>query len=302
MELRYLRYFVAVAQELHFGRAAQRVGIVQPALSQQIKALEEELGTPLLRRNKRRVELTPAGRVFLGEARKTLAQAEQAVQAARQAGRGETGHLAIGFVSSAAYGQLINAFRVMRTRFPGVTLSLQDLTSEEQVGDLQAQRLDVGLVRPPVQNAEALAMRILWREPLMVALSQRHRLAREKAIPLAALKDEPFLQVPRELAPGFYDQILQHCARAGFVPVVFQEARTFQTIINLIAAGMGLALVPESLRELRHRGVVYRPLKAPAPTSELAALWRREDTSPVLQHFLEILWQIAALKPPGARR
>jgi DNA-binding transcriptional LysR family regulator len=293
MELRHLRYFVAVAEELHFSRAAQRVGIAQPPLSQQIKTLEDEVGAPLFYRTKRKVELTAAGQAFLGEARRTLAQAEHALRVARRAARGEVGQLAIGFVSSAVYGRFASVFRIMRSQHAEVALTLHELTSEEQVEAVKGNRLDVGLVRPPVVGAEGLSLRSVSQEPLVAVLPQGHALSRQPHVALKALAKEPFLLVPRHLGPGFYDQIIRLCARAGFTPNVVQEARTAQTIISLVAAGMGVSLVPASLRNLRRTGVVYRPIEPSSATTELAALWRRDDQSPVLRLFLGVLWRVA---------
>ncbi len=298
MELRHLRYFVTVAEELHFGRAAERLGIAQPPLSQQIKALEQEIGVALLSRSKRQVRLTAAGKAFLGEARKTLALAEQAVRSARRAARGETGRLEVGYVSSAVYGEIAAIFRQMRSRYPDIALVLQDLSSEEQVEAMLAHRLDIGLVRPPVVGAESLQVQSICREPLAVALPQSHHLARRKAIALEELAGESFLQVARRHGPGFYDQLIRICARAGFSPRIVQEARTVHTIINLIDGAMGVSIVPASLHSFQPAGVVYRPLKAPAPTTELAAMWRPDDASPALRSFLEIVWQVAELKQP----
>jgi DNA-binding transcriptional LysR family regulator len=295
MELRHLRYFVAVAEELHFGRAAERLGMAQPPLSQQIKALEQELGVLLLLRTKRRVELTAGGAVFLSEARKTLVQADLATRAAQRAARGEIGRLEVGFVSGAVYGEVPSIFRLMRTRYPDVALVLQDLTTEEQVEAILAHRLDVGLVRPPVIGAESLIMQVVWREPLVVVLPETHRLAGQPKIPLEALAEEPFLQVPRHLAPGFYDQFIRICAHAGFSPNIVQEARTTQTIVSLIAVGMGVSIVPASLQSLQRTGVVYRPLAPPVPTTDLAVIRRPDDNTPALRCFLEIIWEVAGI-------
>ena len=298
MELRHLRYFIAVAEELHFGRAAKRLAMSQPPLSQQIKLLEEEIGVVLFLRTKRQVEMTTAGEVFLGEARKAIAQAEHAIRAARRAARGEIGQLAVGFVSSAVYGQVPSIFRLMRSRYPGVSLLLQDLTSEEQVEAVKANRIDVGLVRSPVLAAESLAMRIIWQETLMVALPEGNPLAREAEIAVEALAEESFVQIPRHVAPGFYDQCIRICARAGFAPKIVQEARTTPTIVSLIAGGMGVSILPSSLRSLQRSGVVYRPLKAPAPTTDMAVIWRPADESPTLRAFLEIIWEVAEIRVP----
>jgi DNA-binding transcriptional LysR family regulator len=291
MELRHLRYFVTVAEELHFGRAAERLGIAQPPLSQQIKALEQDIGVLLLSRTKRRVELTAAGTVFLTEARKLLVQADLAARAAQRAARGETGQLEVGFVSGAVYGKVPSIFRIMRTRFPDVSLVLQELTTEEQVEAIKGYRLDVGLVRPPVIAVEPLMIHVIWREPLVVVLPARHRLAGRRKIPMEALAEEPFLQIPRHLAPGFYDQFIHLCAIGGFSPKIVQEARTTQTIVSLVAVGMGVSIVPASLQSLQRAGVVYRLLEPPVPTTDLAAIWRPDDKNPALARFLGILWE-----------
>ncbi len=296
MELRHLRYFIAVAEELHFGRAAKRLAMSQPPLSQQIKLLEEEIGVILLKRTKRQVVLTDAGKVFLDEARKTVVQAEQAVEAARRAARGEIGQLSVGFVSSAVYGKVPSIFSLMRSRYPGVSLLLQDLTSEEQVEALKVNRIDVGLVRPPVAGAESLAMRIIWREALMVALPEGNPLSRKEEIAIEELAGESFIQIPRHVAPGFYDQCIQICVRAGFAPKIVQEARTTPTIVSLIAGGMGISILPASLRSLQRSGVVYRSLKKPAPTTDMAVIWRSSDGAPTLRSFLEIIGEVAEIE------
>ena len=293
MELRHLRYFIAVAEELHFGRAALRLGMSQPPLSQQVKLLEEEIGVVLFKRTKRQVLLTPAGEVFLRETRKTLAQAKHTIQAAQRAARGEIGQLSVGFVSSAVYGKVPSIFSLMRNRYPGVSLLLQDLTSEEQVEALKGNRIDVGLVRPPVVDAESLTMRVIWQEALMVALPEGNPLTRKAAIAIEDLAEELFIQIPRHVAPGFYDQCIRICARAGFSPKIVQEARTTPTIVSLIAGGMGVAILPASLLSLQRSGVVYRPFKAPAPTTDMAVIWRPDDNSPTLLSFLDIIWEVA---------
>ena len=298
MELRHLRYFIAVAEELHFGRAAKRLVMSQPPLSQQIKLLEEEIGVILLKRTKRQVVLTAAGKVFLDEARKSVAQAEHAIRLAQRAARGEIGQLSVGFVSSAVYGKIPFIFSLMRSRYPGVSLLLQDLTSEEQVEALKVNRIDVGLVRPPVANAESLVMRVIWREDLMVALPEDNPLSRKDEIAIEWLAEESFIQIPRHVAPGFYDQCIQICARAGFSPKIVQEARTTPTIVSLIAGGMGVSILPASLRSLQRSGVVYRPLKMPVPTTDMAVIWRPADESPTLRSFLEIIEEVEEIEEP----
>jgi DNA-binding transcriptional LysR family regulator len=296
MELRHLRYFVTVAEELHFGRAAERLGIAQPPLSQQIKALEQQIGVLLLLRTKHHVELTAAGTVFAHEARKILAQADQAVHVAQRAARGEIGQLEVGFVSGAVYGKVPSIFRLVRTRYPEISLVLRDLSTEEQMEAIHAHRLDIGLIRPPVIASPSLAVQVIGREPLVIVLPRTHRLAGQKKISLEALAGEPFLHLPRQVAPGFYDQFVSLCTRAGFFPQIVQEARTTQTILSLVAVGMGVSIVPASLRRLQRTGVVYRPLEGPEPTTELAVIWRIDDENPALLRFLEIIWEVAEIK------
>ena len=284
MELRHLRYYVAVAEELHFGRAAARLGIAQPPLSQQIRRLEDELGVLLLRRTRRRVELTEAGRVFLEEARRTLAQAEQAMRAAQRAQRGEIGRLDIGYVGSAAYDALPEALRAFRDRFPDVELGLHELSTAQQAQALHERRLDVGFLRPPLYDA-ALVHEVIVREPLVVALPATHPLASQRRIPLRALATEPFILYPRSVAPGPYDQLMSLCRAAGFSPRVTQEAVEMQTIAGLVAAGIGVALVVATVQDLRSGGVVYRALADAAPTMDLALAWCADDPSRVLAAF-----------------
>lgn len=289
-----------VAEELHFGKAAERLGIAQPPLSQQIKTLEQEIGTPLFSRTKRHVELTAAGTVFLTESRKILALVEQARRAAQRAARGEVGQLEVGFVGSAIYGSVASVFRLMRERYPEVSVALQDLTSEEQVEAMKAFRLDVGLVRPPVVGTDSLVMQIIWREPLVIALPRTHRLSGQRKIAMKELAGEPFFQISRHVNPEFYDQFIRVCAQAGFSPDIVQETRTTLSIVSLIAGGMGVSLVPASLQNLRRTGVVYRHLKPPVPTTDLAVMWRPNDESPALQSFLRIVWEVAGIDGPQA--
>ena len=291
MELRHLRYYTALAEELHFGRAAKRLGIAQPALSQQIRQLEQELGVELVLRGNRRVRLTSAGTVFLDRARTTLEQASEAVRLAQQAGRGEIGHIAVGVVTSALYGIFPDVVRVFRQRYKDVHLTLHELTLVDQTQALRAGRIQVSFLRPPLEDPE-LSMRTIHEEPWLVALPSTHRLTKSARVPLRSLAGHPFILFPRELASGLYDQIISMCQRAGFSPKVVQEAQ-MQTIVSLVAAGIGIALVPASLENLRRRGVSYRPLKGATPKVQLAVVWRRDDTSPLLRSFLAVVKEVA---------
>lgn len=287
MELRHLRYFVAVAEELHFRRAAQRLGIAQPPLSQQIRRLEEELGVTLLHRTKRRVALTEAGSIFLDGARQTLEQAAGAARMAQRAKRGEIGRLAVGFAGPGNW--LPRVLRPFRARHPGIELTLHQLTTARQVEALQARRLDVGLLRPPLTGGQGLSLETVAREAIIAALPRGHRLERRRAVPLKELKDDPFVLFPRPEGPGFYDQLLSLCHSAGFSPQVVQEATDMRTIVNLVAGAIGVSLVPSPSDDLRLAGVVYRPLQGATSWTELALAWRHGDDRPALQAFLGVV-------------
>ena len=288
MELRHLRYFVAVAEERHFTRAAYNLGIAQPALSQQIKQLEKELGFDLLHRTKRTVALTDAGVVFLQEAYRTLAQAERAVHAARRAHQGESGRLVIGFVGSASHKVLPEVLRLYRRHYPDVALELTELTSMQQVQALQNQEIDVGFVRS-VEFDETVHYEPVSSERLVVALPEEHELALETQIAITSLEPEPFIIFPRRLGPNFYDQIIGLCQGASFSPKIAQEAVQMQTIVSLVAGGLGIALVPEAVQNLERTGVAYRPLEGPSPKVNLFLIWRREHRSAPLRSFVEVL-------------
>src|SRR6187431_794617 len=217
MELRHLRYFVAVAEELHFGRAAQRLHIQQPPLSRQIQLLEAELGFSLFERSRRRVELTPAGTALLGRARQVFDALEVAVHDARSASEGESGRLVIGYPSSLAYSGLTELLRAFRTRFPSVELSLRELPPGDQIDGLKAGNLDVGFVRTSLDDPTLVA-ELVRRESLMVVLPDDHRLATRRNIPLADLAREPFVMFPRARGPAFFDQLMALCGAAGFAP------------------------------------------------------------------------------------
>lgn len=286
LELRHLRYFVAVADELHFGRAAKRLHMSQPPLSMQIRALEELVGAPLFDRNQRRVNLTKAGEIFVREARQILQKTQSAVLAARSASRGELGELVVGFVSTADYNVLPPLLRRFRDRAPGVHLTLREATTDVQLEAIAAGRIDVGFVYPPVEHPD-LDHRVIHREPLVAALPERHRLARLRGkVSLGDLAEAAFVLFPRPLAPGLYDDIVSFCRQAGFSPRVEQEAVQMQTIVSLVSAEVGVALIPASLENLGRKGVVYKALKETSPLTELGLVWRRSDPLATLRLFL----------------
>ncbi|RAS36024.1 LysR family transcriptional regulator [Paraburkholderia bryophila] len=328
-DLRQLRYFLTVAEEKHFGRAAARLSMTQPPLSQAIRALEETLGVELFARTKRSVELTPVGADLLPEVQRLLAGAEGLRPLAQSLARGEAGVLSLAFVSTADYGLLPLLLRDFGARHPRVRLELTEATSNVQVDELVAGRIDAGLVIAPLPSRHdtQLSWLPIAREPLIVAMStgMAARVAEAAAhnaghdvdpgvdpeaewldtpISLRELADAPLVIFPRRLAPGFYDIIMDCYGVAGLAPHIGQEAIQMQTIVSLVSAGMGVALVPQSLRNLRRTGVVYRPLVESVPAIETGLVWRTAEVSPVLAGFIEIARAHAAnveAQHPGAR-
>jgi DNA-binding transcriptional LysR family regulator len=291
MELRHLRYFIAVAESLHFGQAAATLHIAQPSLSHQIRQLETELHTTLLRRTKRRVELTDAGRLFLEEARDVVARADRAAMVARRIGHAEAGRLRVGV--GYCMDQLDVAKTVSRfNRQEEVTgVELHTMAVPAQYAALREGRLDVGFVRPPVPDA-ALSSEILTREELVIALPLRHRAARAHTISLAALANEPFVLPPRELVPVYHDIVLKTCREAGFVPNAPHEADHLQLMLGMVAEGSGVALAPASARKMKQHRLAFAALRPPVPTLEVAVAWPRENASAMLNEFLKAARQV----------
>ncbi|MEE1895930.1 LysR family transcriptional regulator [Metapseudomonas otitidis] len=290
MELRHLRYFIAVADELHFGRAAELLGISQPPLSQQIQALEEELGARLFERTNRRVALTEAGRLFLDEARQILAQVDQAAEVARRAQRGELGQLKLGFTSSAPFTSVIpGAILRFRQAFPEVQLELHELNSREVADALLNGRIQVGLIRPLPLPESLLAVE-LFREPLVAVLPAQHRLAGESAgLHLAELAAEPFVYFPRNAGTGLYDQVIALAHEAGFSLRITQESHSALTLIGLVAAGLGVSVLPASFTRMHFDGVVYRPLLDAGATTAVWLVRRDDERSPLSRAFIELI-------------
>ncbi|MUG98840.1 LysR family transcriptional regulator [Scytonema sp. UIC 10036] len=292
MELRHLRYFIAVAEELHFSRAAERLHIAQPPLSQQIHQLEAELGVELFhRKTKRQVQLTEAGRVFLQEAYQLLAHLESTIQVTQRTGRGEIGQLRVGFISPAIYSVLPVILQEFRQQFPDVELVLQELTTAEQEQALRDRRIHVGFVYPPLEDDE-LSYLCIQQECLILALYQSHPLAQQEPITVESLANEPFILFPRHLGIGLYDKIMDLCQQGNFTPKIAQEAIQMQTIIGLVAAGMGVAIVPSSLQNLQRTGLVYRAIAHQTPLIETAIVWREKEETPVVRQFLKVVNQL----------
>jgi DNA-binding transcriptional LysR family regulator len=295
MELRRLKYMAVLAEELHFGRAAERLGIAQPALTQQIQALERELGVQLFQRTKRSVRLTVAGRVTLDEAIRTLQQADRTALVAQQAGRGQLGHIEIGFVGSAVFsGVLSKAISGFRQANPMVELRLSELGILQQLDDVGSARLDLGIVRTPIKSLPIdVGISVLYREPIILALPERHPLAKRKKITLKALNDEPFVGLQIHDGVGFNAQVAEMCANGGLSPKVRQRAGLFVALAGMVAGGLGIAFVPDSLRRLHIADVVYRPLDDIAEQSNLAVVFRKSERSTAVVAFLEHMKKLA---------
>lgn len=294
LELRQLRYFVTVAEELHFGKAALRLHMTQPPLSQTIQALEQQLGAALFERSRRGVALTPAGLALLPEARRLLARAQELPQLVQRAAAGEVGRLALAFVSSADYSVLPPFLRAYRAAYPQVQITLQEATSDLQLDDLLHNRIDAGLLIPPLPDKARLELDYLpvLNEPLVLAVPAG-LLPKKGKVALAALQESfpalPLIVFPRAISPALYDAILSVFRDAGVTPEIGQQAIQMQTIVSLVSAGMGMALVPQSVSNLMRPGVEYRALADAGPLVETGLAWRRDNTSPVLRGFLDLL-------------
>jgi DNA-binding transcriptional LysR family regulator len=285
MEMRHLRYFVAVAEALHFGQAAAKLQIAQPSLSHQIRQLEDELQTSLLRRTKRRVELTEAGRLFLDEARDILARADSAAMIARRVGRTDSKRLRVGVGYCMDQSDVATIVGRYNARHQDVRVELKTMSVPSQVAALREGQLDVAFVRPPITDPSVRSETVV-REALVVALPPDHRLAARSRIGLAALAEEPFVLPPRDAVPVFHDAILRVCREAGFVPNAPHEADHLQMIVAMIAASAGVGLVPNTARKFKQHRVAYRPLRPPVADLEIAMAWRQDDSSSILAAFL----------------
>ena len=288
MELRQLRYLQVLAEELHFGRAAQRLGIAQPALTQQIQSLERDLGARLFQRTKRSVHLTIAGRLTLEQATRTLEQAERTATVARKAGRGEQGSVEIGYVGSAAFSGILSkiTFDYRKTN-PDIELHLHELDITQQVDDVAHGRIDVGFIRPPVRQwPDGMTSLTLSREPIIIALPKGHPLSRRRTVALAALANESFITTYFEEGVGFHAQVAAMCRAGDLAPRIAQRGRQFAAITSLVGAGLGVAFVPDSLRNLRVPNVVYRPLDGAKGTTDLAIIFRKFEQAPAVISFI----------------
>jgi DNA-binding transcriptional LysR family regulator len=287
MEFRQLRYFVTVAEELHFGRAAERLKMTQPALSKQIMVLEQDLNVQLLTRTKRVVTLTQPGEVFLERARFLLAQTEATIQSTQRTARGEEGQLTIGVTAPATQTVLPDLLRAYRDRFPKVELNLTLLGNESQVLALNQRQIDIGFLHPPI-DGRGLELYDIHEEDFVAVLPEHHRLQRYDRIPLPQFAGETFLILPRYEAPVIHDQFIQFCQKLGFQPVI-KEVMSLQTRLCLVAAGVGISFVSESVQSSVGVKVVCKPLEYCPIKQKLAAAWRQDTTAPAIHAFLALM-------------
>ncbi len=290
MELRHLRYFIAVAEELHFTRAAERLHIGQPPLSHAIQMLEADVGAQLFERTRRWVRLTEAGKLFLDDARRILALSEQATETARRAQRGEAGELRIGFTFSTPltplFATVINRYR---QAFPAVSLTLHEMATLPQIDALAQRTLDLGFMRP-VENVipPSLALTTLRKDPLVAVLPAGSALAAKKSVTIADLADMAFVMYPQNAGTGIYSQIFRLCRDAGFVPRIAQVAGEASTIIGLVAAGCGVSVLPASFDRIRMDGVAYLPIRDKAATTMLLLAQRSGEQAPLVEAFVKL--------------
>ncbi len=290
MELRHLRYFLAVAEEGNFTRAAARLGIGQPPLSQQIRDLETEIGAMLFHRVPHGAELTAAGAAFLPEAKASLAAAEKARLAAQSANRGETGRLSLGFTASSAFNPIVSTtIRRFQARWPDVLLSLTEMNTLGLVQKLERGELDATFMRPGLDDPDGIRLKRLPDEPMVVALPASHALARQKTLPLASLAKEPFILFPRLVGLSLYDDVVRACREAGFELTVAQEAPQISSVVNLVAADLGVSIVPASISQIKLAGVAYRPIQGPPAVARLALAVLRSQRSPVTENLMGLL-------------
>ncbi len=290
MELRHIRYFVAVAEELNFTRAAARLGIGQPPLSQQIKDLEAELGTALLRRVPHGAELTEAGRVFLEEGRRTLAAADRAATAVMRAARGELGQLSLGFTGSAHFNAYVPAaIGAFTHRYPHVALTLEEANTHRLLDAVARGTLDVAFTHSGPDLSAGLSSEVVKQESLVAVLPAGHPAATGPAVRLADLAGDPFILKPFSVGPELHRQVTEACRKVGFEARLGREAPQIATVVSFVAAGLGVALVPASMQQMQAPGVCYLPLSDVQASITLCMAWRRGDPSKVVQNLVTLV-------------
>lgn len=298
MELRHLRYFVAVATELHFTRAAQCLGIGQPPLSQQIQQLEREIGAQLFIRDRRGVTLTEAGHAFLSEARQVLDGAERAKETARRIANGEVGTLSLGFTVSASIHPFVpRLIRTFRSRYPGVGVSLVEQSTLELMQRVHHGSVDLAFVRAPTADMPGVCVETLLSEPMLAVIPATHPLANRPSIDLCELADEMFIFYPRKVGVGLYNAVVQACETAGFTPAEGIEAPQLTSVVTFVAAGMGVSVIPATMSQLQAEGVCYLPLTGLSPIANLAIAYRIKGQSMALSYAISLTRQSAQDSP-----
>ena len=288
MELRHIRYFLAVAEEGNVTRAAEKLGIGQPPLSQQILALERELGVSLFRRTGHGVLLTEAGEALLADARRLLDDARQAVLNTQRAGRGETGHLNLGFTASSAFNPAVPALiRAFRNAYPGVGLMLTEGNTTQLLASLTEERLDIAFVRPGLNSFPGISLYQIASEPMKIVLPVKHPLAARRRLSLSDLAGESFVLIPKEASPTLHDEIVSACRAAGFEPRLGQQAPQLSSVVSLVSAEFGVSVVPASVAQIRAEGVVYMDIAGAKVQTRLALASRENDTSAKTANFLK---------------
>ena len=287
IELRHLRYFVAVAEELHFGRAAEKLHLAQPPLSQQIRQLENILEYPLFVRTSRSVRLTPAGEVYLERARRLLLSAERDIHEMRQVAKGEMGSLHIGFVGSAMLTQLPSTFRAYREAFPGIELHLNESFSARVIAGLEDGTLDVGILRDGDQ-ADMLQVTTLFSEPFVAVVPAHHALARKRSLSPEALRGEPFVFYPRSAGSRAFEKTMSVCEAFEFRPQITQEASHWLTILRLVGTGVGVSIAPACVQHLASPESVCIPFRGVDVVSQVEIAWRKGDRRPMIEHFAHL--------------
>jgi DNA-binding transcriptional LysR family regulator len=300
MELRHFRYVIAVAEELNFGRAAERLNMSQPPLSHQIRLLEEELGVKLFERTKRHVQLTEAGIRLVEEARKVLAQVDRAVKVTSKTSQGKIGHLSVGMLWERTI--MVESLRILGGRYPDIHVDLHRLSGEEPVRGLMEGRLDIVFALATSHGEPSLIYETLAWEPLIIGLPTGHRLTAADRVPLRALAKEPNIMFQRDRNPGLHDEIIAVCRNAGFTLNAIHEVDSVYSGMALVAAGLGICLFPSAAADVQRSGVVFRHLEGRMPKTESVMMYRRVSPSNVLRVFLDIVRTLSKKKAPARRQ
>lgn len=297
MELRHLKYFQAVAEELHFGKAAARLKMAQPPLSLQIRQLEEEIGVPLFLRTKRSVELTEEGKVLLEKVYPLFENLEKAIETVKMVSRGEVGEIVIGFIATAAYDILPTIIKHYRNQYPGIHVVLKQFTTSEQLKALQEGTIHIAILSEPKEN-EKINFEIIRKEPLVIAMPKEHPLAtKTSSLELVNLSNDPFIITRRTANQSYYDAVINCCYQAGFSPLIEQETGEMSTVISLVAAGIGIALVPASMQLLLQNEVVYQKIKNSQFNTVTAFAWRSDNRSPIVHAFIDLVKEQVICEP-----